>query len=192
MIHIFGYGSLMWNPGFPHLRAERARLRGFRRRLCILSHHHRGTPERPGLVFGLEPEPRGVVEGMAFAVDPAREAEVLGCLDAREQPTLVYERRKLPVELLESGATVEAWAYVVRRDHPQYAGDLSFERRLALVRQGRGRSGACVDYVLDTLEHLRALGIHDPELEEIAARLAAEEDRSARADRRGRTALPAR
>lgn len=191
MIHVFGYGSLMWKPGFPHVRAERARLRGFRRSLCILSYCHRGTPERPGLVFGLEPDPEAVTDGMAFAVDPALEAEVLACLDAREQPTEVYLRRRLAVELPESGATVEAWAYVVRRDHPQYAGRLSIDERLALIRQGRGRSGACVDYVLDTLEQLRALGIHDPELEEIAARLAADGERGEGADGRVRTPLPA-
>lgn len=191
MIHVFGYGSLMWKPGFAHLWAGRARLRGFRRSLCILSFHHRGTPERPGLVFGLEPDPDAVVEGMAFAVDPAREAEVLACLDAREQPTEVYVRRRLPVEL-EHGPTVEAWAYVVRPDHPQYAGRLSLDERIALIRQGHGRSGACVDYVLDTLRHLRELGIHDPELEEIADRLLAGEDRGEGADGRRRAILSAR
>jgi len=171
-MHVFAYGSLLWDPGFPHLGSRRARLHGYRRSLCIYSHHHRGTPEQPGLVFGLEPAEGAVTEGLAFAVDPAREAEVLEYLDAREQPSRVYERRLLPVEL-EDGRRVPAWTYVVRRDHPQYAGPLSPEQRLALIRRGRGARGACVDYVLDTWRHLRELGIHDPELEEIAARLGA-------------------
>ena len=80
---VFGYGSLMWRPGFAHVETRRARLHGFRRLLCVTSHIYRGTPERPGLVLGLDRT--GVCEGMAFLVPPERIGATLTYLTDREQ-----------------------------------------------------------------------------------------------------------
>src|SRR4051794_23010766 len=119
---VFGYGSLMWRPGFPHVERRHASLYGYHRSLCVLSHVHRGTPERPGLVLGLDRGGRCL--GVAFRV-AAREAEAtVAYLRGREQVTAVYLERRLPIRL-DDGRRVEALAYAVDRRHPQYAGALS-------------------------------------------------------------------
>ena len=170
---VFGYGSLMWRPGFPHLRAVPARLYGFHRQLCVYSHVHRGTPDRPGLVLGLDRG--GSCHGLAFEVDPANRDSTLAYLRAREQVTSVYREVFTPIRLLVPQAeTVEAVAYVVDRAHQQYAGPLPVEAQLGYVRQGKGQSGDCTDYVMSTLAHLQEMGIHDHLLESLAAKLGSE------------------
>ena len=171
LVWVFGYGSLMWNPGFAPERFEPARLDGWHRRLCILSQRYRGTPERPGLVLGLAQG--GACVGRAIGVSPAREAEVLAQLDERELITHVYERRRVPLRLLACGSVVEAWAYVARPEHPQFR-DLDEAQTLALVRQGVGRAGACRDYVLNTLDHLVEMGIDEPMLRRLGVALRSE------------------
>lgn len=166
---VFGYGSLMWRPGFPFVDRRHAHLHGYHRSLCVLSHVHRGTPERPGLVLGLDRG--GRCHGVAFRV-AGREAETtVQYLREREQVTAVYLERRLPVRL-DDGRRVEALAYVVDRRHPQYAGDLSEPEVLRLVRQGQGVSGANPDYVRSTHEHLAAMGVTDPTLDRIVRDLA--------------------
>jgi cation transport protein ChaC len=172
---VFGYGSLMWRPGFQHLRAVPARLYGFHRQLCVYSHVHRGTPERPGLVLGLDRG--GSCHGLAFEVETANRETTLAYLRAREQVTSVYREVFTPIRLLTPEAeTVEAVAYVVDRAHQQYAGSLPVEVQLAYVRQGNGQSGDCTDYVMSTLAHLRAMDIHDDPLERLGTKLSGETD----------------
>jgi cation transport protein ChaC len=168
---VFGYGSLMWNPGFPHTAFEAATLEGFHRALCVYSWHYRGTPERPGLVMGLARG--GACVGRAIGFPRADEAEVLAYLDRREQTNYVYDRRILPARLGD-GTPIEAWAYVARTDHPQYAGELAEEEVLRLVRAGHGLGGACADYVRATVAHLVEMGINEPRLEALVRRLDAE------------------
>lgn len=166
---IFGYGSLMWRPGFAYLRSETARVYGYHRSLCVYSHVHRGTPERPGLVLGLDRG--GSCHGMAFQVAREKWEETVAYLRAREQVTSVYLERRKAVSLLESGTTVEAVTYVVDRAHRQYAGVLDDDALEQHVRLGQGISGHCTDYVMNTLTHLREMKIHDPALERLARRL---------------------
>ena len=165
---VFGYGSLMWRPGFPFLERRHAHLHGYHRALCVYSHVHRGTPERPGLVLGLDRG--GRCHGVAFRVAPEEAAETVQYLREREQVTAVYVERRLPV-LLAGGETVAALAYVVDRGHPQYAGRLPQEDSLRLVRQGVGVSGANPDYVRSTHRHLLEMGVTDPVLAQLAAAL---------------------
>lgn len=174
---IFAYASLMWKPGFIVDISQPGRLIGYHRSLCVFSHHHRGTPARPGLVMGLDRG--GACEGVLIGVVSEREPQVLAYLDERELVTNVYERRKLPVVLTQSSEqrTVDAWCYVVRQDHDQYAGSLPTAETCKLVRQGHGLAGACVDYVLNTLAHLRELGIEEAHLEGLAADLEREDRR---------------
>lgn len=167
---VFGYGSLIWRPGFAHVETRRARLSGYRRTLCIRSHVHRGTPERPGLVLGLEPG--GSCLGMAFRVPGDLTDEVMAYLREREMVTNVYRERRLPVRL-DDGEAVEAVAYVVDRGHAQYAGGIALDDMVRAISGTSGRSGSNEEYVLNTLEHLRALGIRDRWLEGVAARLSA-------------------
>jgi len=161
---VFGYGSLMWRPGFAHTETRRARLHGFRRALCVSSFIYRGTPERRGLVLGLDRG--GSCVGLAFRVPLELREEVLAYLRDRELVTSVYLERLLPVRL-ESGETVDAVTYVVDRTHEQYAGSLDEASAAAIVSGAVGQAGPNEEYVLNTLSHLRALGIRDHWLEEV-------------------------
>ena len=161
---VFGYGSLMWNPGFAFLERRRARVAGFHRSLCVYSHVHRGTPERPGLVLGLDGG--GACEGIAYRVFGDQREETLTYLRAREQVTSVYLEIEHPIRFAES-AVANAITYVVDRTHPQYAGRLPLDAQRSHVLQGVGKSGANIDYIRATQAHLLECGIRDPWLEEL-------------------------
>jgi glutathione-specific gamma-glutamylcyclotransferase len=179
LVWYFGYGSLMWNPGFAREAFEPAVLEGWSRGLCVYSTHYRGTAARPGLVLGLRPGGRCV--GRAIGVAPDREAEVTAYLDARELlDTYVYERVRLPLLLPRGGgARVTGWCYVARPGHAQYAGELGCAAVLRCVRQGHGLAGACSEYVRNTVAHLREMSIREPELERLVAQLEASADADA-------------
>lgn len=171
-LYVFGYGSLMWRPGFRFGRVRPGLLRGARRALCVFSWVHRGTEAAPGLVLGLDRG--GACRGLVFEVAAEDRSEVIAYLRAREQVTGVYLEAVRPVRVVdpvEGVSVVPALTYLVDRRHPQYAGALDVETQAALVRRGVGVSGANPEYVLSTLAHLRELGIHDPQLEAVAARL---------------------
>lgn len=161
---VFGYGSLMWRPGFSFVERRHAHLYGYHRSLCIFSHVHRGTPENPGLVLGLDRG--GRCHGVAFRVEGREVEATVRYLREREQATAVYLERRLPVRL-DDGRAVTAMAYVADRKHEQYAGRLSFDDVLALVRRGEGVSGRNPDYVRSTHEHLLGMGLSDPLLRRI-------------------------
>jgi len=165
---VFGYGSLMWRPGFAHVETQRARLFGYRRALCVRSFVHRGTPERPGLVLGLDRG--GSCLGLAFRVPVDLHDEVLAYLRERELVTNVYLERVLPIRL-DSGAIEQAVAYVVDRKHVQYAGGLDAAHAARQIAGSVGASGANEEYVFNTLAHLSALGIRDQWLESVGERL---------------------
>ena len=167
---VFGYGSLMWRPGFEFVEQVPARLIGEHRALCVYSFDHRGTPEKPGLVLGLDRG--GACRGIAFRVAAKRRDEVIGYLRGREQTTHVYREVMRSVWLEnEPRARVAALAYVVDRGHVQYAGRLSLQDQLGFVRQGRGRSGNNRDYVLETVRSIEAQGFRDPQLHRLAVML---------------------
>lgn len=166
---IFGYGSLMWRPGFDYLRSEAALAHGYHRSLCVYSHVHRGTPDAPGLVLGLDKG--GSCHGMGFEIAPRNWQDTIAYLRAREQVTSVYVEKQKTIRLIGSGRVVTAITYVVDRAHRQYAGVLSEQELLAYVRRGRGISGLCTDYVMNTVLHLRAMKIRDPRLEWLVANL---------------------
>jgi glutathione-specific gamma-glutamylcyclotransferase len=163
---VFGYGSLMWRPGFAYEEAQHARLTGYRRCFCIYSVHHRGTRERPGLVLGLDRG--GACEGIAYRVAAANAAETRNYLRAREQVNGVYREAHVPVQLI-TGAHREVLAltYIVERAHPNYAGQLPLARQARLIHGSRGYSGANLDYLISTLRHLAELGIRERELERL-------------------------
>ncbi|NNM71364.1 gamma-glutamylcyclotransferase [Enterovirga aerilata] len=165
---VFGYGSLMWRPGFTYRERHFATLTGYHRSLCIFSHVHRGTPEMPGLVLGLDRG--GKCRGVAFAVEAAEAQATLAYLREREQVTAVYLERRVRIRL-DDGRIVPAVTYVADRRHPQYAGRLPVEDLLRLVNQGVGVSGANPDYVRATHRQLMEMGVSDPILAGIAARL---------------------
>jgi cation transport protein ChaC len=166
---VFGYGSLIWRPGFAHVEARRAHLHGYRRAMCIYSHVHRGTRERPGLVLGLDRG--GSCVGMAFRVPGALQAEVMAYLRERELVTNVYLERHVTVRLEDGGGAVPAVTYVADRAHEQYAGALDEAKAARLVSGAVGQSGPNEAYLSSTIEHLQALGIRDHWLERVARHL---------------------
>ncbi|MGP9814464.1 gamma-glutamylcyclotransferase [Rhodopseudomonas sp. NSM] len=164
---VFGYGSLMWSPGFTFVEQVPARLIGEHRALCVYSFVHRGTPEQPGLVLGLDRG--GACRGIAFRVADEHRMQTVAYLREREQVTSVYREVKRSVWLEDDARRrISALAYVVDRGHAQYAGRLTPAEQLRLVRQGHGRSGANRDYVLSTVHSLEAQGCRDPHLHRIA------------------------
>ena len=165
---VFGYGSLMWLPGFDYVERQSARVTGWRRSLCIYSHVYRGTPERPGLVLGLDRG--GACRGVAFRVAAALREQTIDYLRARELVTAVYLEKNVMIHLAD-GATAPAVTYVADRRHSQYAGALDRQKLLSLVVQGVGRAGPNAEYVLNTEAHLRENGIVDPTLAWLAAQL---------------------
>jgi cation transport protein ChaC len=166
--YVFGYGSLIWKPGFEHAGTHPGLLRGFHRRFCLWSRLYRGTPAAPGLVLGLDRG--GACRGLVFRVPGRMAGEVLAYLDAREIPRGedVYVRRLLPVRLLDQGQVVRAVAYVANRSHPSYCRPCP-HTAAATIAQGVGQAGTNRDYLLHTVSHLDAMGMRDAGLERIAA-----------------------
>ncbi len=165
---VFGYGSLMWRPGFDHLGGQRARLFGYHRSLCLESRVHRGSPERGGLVLALDKG--GSCVGIAYRVDAAKRSEVIDYLRARELVTSAYIEREVSVRLAD-GRSRSAITYVMDRTHEQYSGSLSVSEAAEKVSGSVGISGANEDYVFNAVEHLKALGIRDHWLEAVAKQL---------------------
>jgi cation transport protein ChaC len=162
---VFGYGSLMWNPGFTFVERQQGRLHGYRRSLCIWSSVYRGTEENPGLVLGLDRG--GSCHGVAFKVRGTDREAVIDYLRQRELVTNVYKERVLSVSLT-NGRRVNAVTYVADPLHDQYAGRLDVVEAARIVLGATGQSGPNEDYVVNTIEHLQQMGIRDALLENIA------------------------
>ena len=161
---VFGYGSLMWNPGFPFEERSLGRTFGFHRALCVRSWVHRGTQEKPGLVLGLDRG--GSCKGVAFRVAAAEWPKTLDYLRERELVTHVYVERHVPVRLAD-GRLVSAVTYVVDRTHHQYSGVITTGEAAEVVASAVGRSGPNIAYLANTVAHLREIGIRDHWLESV-------------------------
>ena len=161
---VFAYGSLMWSPDFPFVERKAGRVHGYHRSLCILSSRYRGTPDKPGLVMGLCPG--GSCRGMAFRVHVGQAKEVMDTLWKREMLNKVYMPKFVPVSIV-GAQRVHALAFIADTKHRQFVDELDVEGRARLVAQGIGQRGRCVDYIRNTLEHMRELGVHDPHLTQI-------------------------
>ncbi len=175
-VWIFAYGSLMWRPDFAFVERRKARLSGYHRALCIWSHHWRGTPDRPGLVLGLDRG--GSCVGIAFRIAAAEREPILAAVRARELISGVYLEIEAGV-LLDDGRRQAALTYVADRKHAQYAGKLARDAMLARVRHGAGLAGSNIDYVRNTYAHLKALGVADPRLGFIVEAIEASPDHPA-------------
>ena len=158
---VFGYGSVMWRPGFAYEERQRAQLHGFRRALCVWSWWHRGSPDSPGLVLGLDRG--GSCIGQAYRIAAGEAQAVAEYLYAREMVTPVYVPHLRTVRLAQGSVT--ALTFLVDREHPQYAGRLTPQQAANVVRHARGQSGANPDYLASTVEHLRDIGLKDAWLE---------------------------
>lgn len=166
---VFGYGSLMWRPGFAFEEQCRTRLVGYRRCFCVQSVHHRGNERRSGLVLGLDRG--GMCEGVAFRVAQDNAADTLAYLRAREQVNGVYREARVPIVLERNGRheADTAVTYIAERAHPSYVGELPLKRQAALILRSRGVSGYNLDYLINTLDHLEALGIRERHIERLVS-----------------------
>ena len=167
---IFGYGSLIWEPGFAWEERNLARLAGWHRSFCMRSIHHRGTEARPGLVLALDAAEDAVCNGVAFAVAAERADSTLAALRDRELISSAYLERMLTVSLAD-GREVAAVTYVIDPDHVQYCGGLPLEDQARIILGATGGRGANRDYLWNTAAHLGELGISDPELDWLAERV---------------------
>lgn len=164
---VFGYGSLLWHPGFAHVETVLARLPDYRRSFCMWSIHHRGTPERPGLVLALDAAPGAHCDGLAFRVPAGAADETLSYLRVRELISSAYVEKRLAVELADD-RRIDAVTYVIDPDHAQYCGGLSFEEQARIIARAVGGRGPNPDYLFNTARHLADLGIEDADLTRLA------------------------
>ena len=165
---VFGYGSLMWRPGFDYVEAVDGRIYGYHRALCVSSWVHRGTPDNPGLVLGLDRG--GSCSGKLFRISSEKKQRVAEYLYDREMPTMIYFARIINVHI-KDGRCVQALTFIGDSQHQQYVTEKCPEQLAYTVANARGMNGASSDYLLSTLEHLRLDGIHDSRLEAVAALL---------------------
>ncbi|MEM1040383.1 MAG: gamma-glutamylcyclotransferase [Pseudomonadota bacterium] len=172
---VFGYGSLMWRPGFDYVEARPARMAGVHRQPCVYSYVHRGTPERPGIVLGLDRG--GSCLGLAFRIEPHNWDKTLDYLRGRELVTNVYLEAQRPARLDDS-RTVTCTTFLVDTGHEQYAGRLSHAALLKQVRGAVGLSGPNEAYLLETANKLKDLGVRDRRLEALARDLSQDESSS--------------
>lgn len=167
-VWVFGYGSLIWSPMMHFAEKRVARLRGFHRGFYLWSRINRGTPQRPGLVLGLDRG--GSCGGMAYRLHENRFEEELALLWRREMPLGTYTPRWVRLET--GGGPVRAIAFVVDRNKPGYAGRLSDRRIVATALQACGHFGSCADYLMHTARSLEKHGIADRRLSRLAEMLA--------------------
>jgi glutathione-specific gamma-glutamylcyclotransferase len=164
---IFAYGSLMWEPGFAFCEAVPAMVRGYHRRFCVYSHGYRGTPERPGLVLGLDRG--GACKGIAYRVPAVDVPTALTYLWDREMKSGVYRLKELSVAI--PGGEATAVAFVVARSHARYAPGLTELQTARLIRQGVGKRGTSVQYLENTTRELERLGVVDAALHRLERRV---------------------
>ena len=168
-VWLFAYGSLMWNPEMPFAERRPALLRGYHRSFCLYSRDYRGTPERPGLVLGLDRG--GACRGIAYRLPVDSLGTAIDQVWAREMAGEVYRMR--PVSVTTPQGRLAAYAFVVRRDRPDYAGRLSLDEAARIISAAVGGRGSGRDYLANTVRHLEALGIRDRLLHRLEAQVAA-------------------
>lgn len=167
---VFGYGSLLWNPGFAVAEQRLASLEHYHRSFCMHSIHHRGTEAAPGLVLALDAAPGAVCDGVALRAEPGTEDETLAYLRDRELVSSAYVERHVMLGL-EDGRQVEALAYVINRDHWQYCRDIPLEDQAQIIARAVGGRGPNTEYLWNTAQHLTELGIEDADLQWLADRV---------------------
>jgi cation transport protein ChaC len=168
---VFGYASLMWNPGFAVAERLPARLHGYARSFCMYSIHHRGTPENPGLVLALDAQENAVCDGLALRAVPGTEDATLAYRRERELISSAYVERRLDIAL-EDGRRVEAVAYVIDPHHAQYC-HLPLPEQARIIAGATGGRGPNPEYLYNTAEHLDEIGLPDPDLHWLSAQVRA-------------------
>ncbi|MEL6509994.1 MAG: gamma-glutamylcyclotransferase [Pseudomonadota bacterium] len=172
---VFGYGSLIWNPGFEVGEQQLATLHGYHRSFCMWSVHHRGTHADPGLVLALDKAEAATCEGVAFRAADGHEDATLQTLRERELISSAYLEEWLPLRLAD-GRTVEAVSYVIDPAHEQYTGPLPLSKQAEVISRAVGGRGPNTEYLHNTADHLAELGIHDPDIDWLSKHLSSRTD----------------
>ncbi|MYF89670.1 MAG: gamma-glutamylcyclotransferase [Boseongicola sp. SB0676_bin_33] len=167
---VFGYASLLWNPGFPVAERRLATLRGYHRSFCMRSVHHRGTAENPGLVLALDKLSGASCQGQVMRVPDHASTRAIECLRERELISSAYLERLVQLEV-EDGSTVTALTYVIDPTHVQYVSGLELEQQARIIARAAGGRGPNSEYLWNTADHLRELGIKDEDLDWLSARV---------------------
>lgn len=170
---IFGYGSLLWNPGFPVSETRIARLSGWHRSFCMTSIHHRGTEDDPGLVLALDAAKVAYCDGLALLAEPGSEDETLGYLRERELISSAYLETRQEISFRDGTRQNDVLTFVINRDHWQYCGDHSLEQQAHIIAGAVGGRGPNDEYLYNTASHLAELGIGDDDLETLVAHVRA-------------------
>ncbi len=156
-VWVFGYGSLIWNPAFRYSEMKPAHIHGYHRQFCLHLTIGRGSPENPGLMLALDRG--GSCRGIAFKItaeDVESETEILWM---REMISGAYEPRWTRMRTEDD--ILDGFTFVVNRSHDRYRGNTSFEDSVSALRRGKGYLGTCRDYLLNTVQYLDKIGIHD-------------------------------
>lgn len=167
---VFGYGSLLWNPGFEVAEQVIARLPNYARSFCMWSIHHRGTEDDPGLVLALDAVDGALCEGVALRVAAGREDETLAYLRERELISSAYVEEHVPLDLVD-GRKVDALAYIINQDHVQYCAGMPLEKQAQIIASAVGGRGPNTEYLYNTASHLADLGLHDADLDWLVHRV---------------------
>ncbi|MGE0800577.1 MAG: gamma-glutamylcyclotransferase [Lautropia sp.] len=170
-LHLFGYGSLMWNPAIDYADAARADVRGWTRKFCLWLMNGRGSPEAPGLMLALDRSagPDDGCTGLAFRIRAACVRDELQLVWRREMGTGAYEAQWIDATI--DGRPGRVLTFVANRTHPRYAGDLPDVEIARAIARARGQLGSCIGYfrsMADTLERHR---IEDLSMRRLAAAL---------------------
>ncbi len=163
---VFGYGSLLWRPGFEYVEKRVATLHGFHRSFCMTSLHYRGTEETPGLVLALDPAEGAICQGLGFLVAAEIADETLEYLRERELISYAYFEQNNKIEF-NDGDSAEALCYIIDRGHEQYAGALELDRQADIIARASGSAGPNSEYLFNTFSHMQELGISDPDMEHL-------------------------
>ena len=167
---VFGYGSLLWNPGFDPIEQVIGTVEGYSRSFCMRSIHHRGTEEDPGLVLALDADPVGLCHGVAMQVAHGAEDAVLAYLRERELISSAYLERELEI-VFHGGGSAMAVTYVIDTEHEQYMAGMSLEEQARIIARAVGGRGPNDEYLYNTAAHLADLNLADEDLDWLVARV---------------------
>jgi cation transport protein ChaC len=162
-LHVFGYGSLMWNPALDVVDTFVARIDGWHRRFCLRLILGRGTPAQPGAMLALDNG--GACNGLLYRIEAAKVEAELRLLWRREMLTGTYDARWVAARA--RGQKIRALTFVVNRAHDRYIGGHPLEHVAHLIRTGYGPLGTSRAYFDSTVQTLARLGLRDAGIERL-------------------------
>jgi cation transport regulator ChaC len=171
---LFGYGSLIWKPEIPYIKAHPAKISGFVRRFWQGSEDHRGTPRAPGRVVTLVPEAHSQCCGIAYLVSDKEINKTFARLDHREKNgykrlniEVILEPEQASERISMEGNVINGITYIADEQNEAFLGNASTDEIAQQIFQSVGPSGSNIEYLLNLAEALRRLNIADPHVFEL-------------------------